>query len=181
MKATPLAIPEVILLEPDVYGDERGFFSETYNKRRFAEVTGVDTDFVQDNYSRSSKGVLRGIHYQIQQAQGKLVSVVSGSVYDVAVDLRNDSPTFGNWVGEELSAENRRQLWVPPGLGHAFLVVSDVADFCYKVTEYYAPEHDRCIRWDDTEIGVRWPLDGEPVLSPKDAAGLSLSEAEVYL
>jgi dTDP-4-dehydrorhamnose 3,5-epimerase len=180
MKATPLAIPEVILLEPAVYGDDRGFFSETYNKQRFSECTGVDVEFVQDNYSRSSKGVLRGIHYQIQQSQGKLVSVVSGSVYDVAVDLRRDSPTFGDWVGEELSADNRRQLWVPPGFGHAFLVLSDSADFCYKVTEYYAPEHDRCICWNDPEIGVSWPLAGEPVLSPKDVAGLSLSEAEVY-
>lgn len=180
MKVTRLSIPDVMLLEPQVFGDERGFFCETYNRRRFADTAGVDVDFVQDNYSRSRRGVLRGIHYQLHQPQGKLVSVVRGEVYDVAVDLRRSSPSFGHWVGAWLSDENRHQLWVPAGFGHAFLVTSDSADFCYKVTDYYAPEHDRCIRWDDPDIAVDWPLDGEPQLSEKDQRGKSLRDAEVY-
>ena len=178
MKVTATAIPEVLLLEPKVFGDARGFFLESFNQRVFREATGIDADFVQDNHSRSAQGVLRGLHYQIRQAQGKLVRVVRGAVFDVAVDVRRSSPTFGQWVGEVLSEENNRQLWIPPGFAHGFLVLSDSADFLYKATDYYAPEHERCIAWNDPAIGIEWPLGGEPVLSAKDRAGVALSEAE---
>lgn len=181
MKALGTAIPEVLLLEPRVFGDARGFFMESYNRRTFAELTGVNADFVQDNHSRSAKGVLRGLHYQIRQPQGKLVRVVSGAVFDVAVDLRRSSPTFGRWVGEVLSAENRRQLWVPAGFAHGFLVLSETAEFLYKTTDYYAPEHERCIAWNDPELNVVWPLEGAvPSLSAKDAQGLSFRDAEFF-
>ncbi|MCC2632540.1 MAG: rfbC [Ramlibacter sp.] len=184
MKATRLAIPEVVLLEPKVFGDARGFFLESFNQRAFREATGVDVQFVQDNHSRSARGVLRGLHYQIRQPQGKLVRVVRGSVFDVAVDVRRSSPTFGRWVGAELSEQNQHQLWVPAGFAHGFVVLSESADFLYKTTEYYAPEHERCIAWNDPAIGIDWPLAAHgiqaPVLSSKDTAGASLREAEVF-
>lgn len=180
MKAIATAIPAVLILEPKVHGDERGFFYESYNQRAFEAAIGFSPAFVQDNHSRSTKGVLRGLHYQIRQPQGKLVRVVRGSAFDVAVDIRKSSPTFGRWVGVELSEANRRQLWVPPGFAHGFVVTSESADFLYKATDYYAPEHERCIAWNDPEIGIEWPLDGPPSLSGKDAAGLRLSEAEVF-
>ncbi|WP_440107004.1 dTDP-4-dehydrorhamnose 3,5-epimerase [Acidovorax sp. BL-A-41-H1] len=181
MQVTPLAIPDVMLIEPKVFGDARGFFFESFNQRAFNEATGTNHQFVQDNHSRSAKGVLRGLHYQIQQPQGKLVRVVSGSVFDVAVDLRRSSPTFGRWVGEVLSAENQRQLWVPPGFGHGFLVLSDEAEFLYKTTDYYAPAHERCLAWNDPEIGIQWPVAGiVPALSAKDAAGLNIGQAELF-
>ncbi|MFU2487429.1 dTDP-4-dehydrorhamnose 3,5-epimerase [Thauera sp. WH-1] len=180
MKVTPTGLPEVLLLEPRVFGDARGFFLESYNARTFRELSGLDVQFVQDNHSRSAGGVLRGLHYQLHQAQGKLVRVVRGSVFDVAVDLRRSSPRFGKWVGVELSEDNHRQLWVPPGFGHGFLVLSETADFLYKTTDYYAPEHERCIAWDDPDIGIDWPLQSPPVLSAKDAQGGRLAEAEVY-
>ena len=184
MNATRLAIPEVVLLEPKVFGDARGFFMESFNARAFTQATGLDVPFVQDNHSRSVKGVLRGLHYQIRQPQGKLVRVVRGTVFDVAVDLRRSSPTFGRWVGEVLSEENRRQLWVPAGFGHGFVVLSDSADFLYKTTEYYAPEHERSIAWNDPGIGIQWPLQAHgiaaPVLSAKDAAAPGLAQAEVF-
>ncbi|WP_437559607.1 dTDP-4-dehydrorhamnose 3,5-epimerase [Acidithiobacillus sulfuriphilus] len=179
MNFTPLAIPEVILMEPRVFGDARGFFLESWNRRSFAEH-GLDLDFVQDNHSRSRRGVLRGLHYQIRQPQGKLVRVVSGEVFDVAVDLRRSSPTFGQWVGVTLSAENHRLLWVPPGFAHGFYVVSEVADFLYKATDFYATAHERTIIWNDPDIAIRWPLQGEPLLAPKDAAGSPLVEAPCY-
>jgi len=174
------AIPDVLIIEPTVFGDERGFFYESFNARSFAEHTGVKADFVQDNHSKSAKGVLRGLHYQIQQPQGKLVRVVAGEVYDVAVDVRKQSPTFGLWVGVTLSAENKRQLWIPAGFAHGFLVTSDAAEFLYKTTDYYAPEFERSILWNDPAIGIEWPLDGEPVLSNKDKIGKLLGEAEVF-
>lgn len=180
MQAIPTAIPDVMLIEPRVFGDARGFFFESYNEHTFAEATGLRLNFVQDNHSRSTKGVLRGLHYQIRQPQGKLVRVVRGSVFDVAVDVRKSSPTFGQWVGVELSESNHRQLWVPAGFAHGFLVTSDSADFLYKTTDYYAPEHERCIAWNDPGVGVVWPLEGAPQLSAKDLAGLSLAEAEVF-
>ena len=180
MKVTPTAIPDVLILEPDVFGDARGFFMESFNARKFAEATGIDTPFVQDNHSRSARGVLRGLHYQIRQPQGKLVRVVRGEVFDVAVDLRRASPTFGAWSGVVLSEENNRQLWVPPGFGHGFLVTSESADFLYKTTDYYAPEHERSVMWNDPAIGIEWPLDGAPLLSAKDKAGVLLAEAEVF-
>ncbi|ERI51899.1 dTDP-4-dehydrorhamnose 3,5-epimerase [Pseudomonas sp. EGD-AK9] len=174
-------LPEVLILEPQVFGDERGFFYESFNARRFAEATGVSRDFVQDNHSRSARGVLRGLHYQLQQAQGKLVRVSAGEVYDVAVDLRRSSPTFGQWVGVHLSAENKRQLWVPEGFAHGFLVLSEYAEFLYKTTDYYAPAHERCIRWDDASLAIDWPLDDlTPQLSAKDQQGLSLQDAETF-
>ncbi|MHB8247706.1 MAG: dTDP-4-dehydrorhamnose 3,5-epimerase [Acidithiobacillus sp.] len=179
MNFTPLAIPEVILIEPRVFGDARGFFLESWNRRSFAEY-GLNPDFVQDNHSRSGHGVLRGLHYQIQQPQGKLVRVVSGEVFDVAVDLRRSSPTFGQWVGATLSAENHRLLWVPPGFAHGFCVLSEHADFLYKATDYYAAAHERTVIWNDPDIAIRWPLRGEPLLAPKDAAGSPLVEAECY-
>lgn len=180
MNAIHTDIPEVLILEPRVFGDERGFFLESFNQKVFEAVTGVHRTFVQDNHSRSVKGVLRGIHYQIRQPQGKLVRVVAGEVFDVAVDLRKSSPTFGRWVGVVLSAENKRQFWVPEGFGHAFVVLSDSADFLYKATDYYAPEHERCIRWDDPALAINWPLEGKPVVSAKDAQGLTLDAAEVF-
>jgi len=180
MNVIQTEIPEVLILEPKVFGDERGFFYESFNARRFAEATGCDVDFVQDNHSRSVKGVLRGLHYQIQQPQGKLVRVAVGEVWDVAVDIRKGSPTFGKWVGVSLSAANHRQLWVPAGFAHGFVVVSDVAEFLYKTTDYYAPEHERCIRWDDPTLAIPWPLEGDPSLSGKDKQGLDLAQAELF-
>ncbi len=180
MLAIPTAIPDVLIIEPKVFGDARGFFFESYNERAFVQATGLELNFVQDNHSRSAGGVLRGLHYQLKQAQGKLVRVVRGSVYDVAVDVRQSSPTFGRWVGVELSDSNHRQLWVPPGFAHGFLVTSESADFLYKTTDYYAPEHERCIAWNDQAIGIQWPLAGAPVLSAKDQQGLLLARAEVF-
>lgn len=181
MKVIATALPEVLILEPQVFGDERGFFYESFNARRFAEATGVSREFVQDNHSRSARGVLRGLHYQLQQAQGKLVRVSAGEVYDVAVDVRRSSPNFGKWVGVHLSAENKRQLWVPEGFAHGFLVLSEYAEFLYKTTDYYAPAHERCIRWDDAHLAIDWPLDGlTPQLSAKDQQGLSLQDAETF-
>lgn len=178
MQFTPTHIPDVILITPQVFGDDRGFFMETWQRTKFAEA-GIDYDFVQDNHSRSVKGTLRGLHYQIKQPQGKLIRVTSGEVFDVAVDIRPESPTFGQWVGEYLSADNKRMLWVPPGLAHAFYVTSDTADFQYKCTDYYAPEHERCIRWDDPSINIDWPLDADqqPLVSEKDQQGFSLEQA----
>lgn len=181
MKVIATALPEVLILEPQVFGDERGFFYESFNARRFAEATGVNREFVQDNHSRSACGVLRGLHYQLQQAQGKLVRVSAGEVYDVAVDVRRSSPNFGKWVGVHLSAKNKRQLWVPEGFAHGFLVLSEYAEFLYKTTDYYAPAHERCIRWDDPQLAIDWPLDGlTPQLSVKDQQGLSLTDAETF-
>ena len=181
MKATPTAIADVLRIEPTVFGDDRGFFFESFNQRIFREVTGLDVDFVQDNHSKSARGVLRGLHYQIQQAQGKLVRVVAGEVFDVAVDLRRNSPTFGRWVGEILSADNKRQLWIPPGMAHGFLVLSQTAEFLYKTTDYWAPEFERCIAWDDPTLGINWPpLDAPPLLSGKDAKGVAIIEAELF-
>ena len=173
-------IPDVMILEPKVFGDERGFFMESFNAAAFAEATGVTTPFVQDNHSRSAKGVLRGLHYQLQQAQGKLLRVVRGTIFDVAVDIRKSSPTFGKWVGAELTADNNRQFWVPPGFAHGFVVLSDSADVLYKTTDYYAPASERCISWDDPEVGITWPEGIEPILSAKDKAGKRLQDAEVF-
>lgn len=180
MRIVPTAIPEVLILEPQVFGDARGFFMESYNERAFGQATALQPRFVQDNHSRSARGVLRGLHYQIRSPQGKLTRVVRGSVFDVAVDLRRSSPTFGRWVGVELSESNHRQLWVPPGFAHGFMVTSESADFLYKTTDYYAPEHERCIAWNDPAIGIEWPLAAPPVLSGKDQQGQSLAQAEVY-
>ncbi|MDM7943729.1 MAG: dTDP-4-dehydrorhamnose 3,5-epimerase [Hydrogenophaga sp.] len=180
MKVTPTAIPDVLIIEPKVFGDERGFFFESFNQKAFNDATGLDVNFVQDNHSRSAKGVLRGLHYQVQQPQGKLVRVARGAVFDVAVDIRKGSPTFGQWVGVELSEDNHRQLWVPPGLAHGFLVVSESADFLYKTTDYYAPQHERCIVWNDPGIGIEWPLKGAPALSNKDRLGLALDAAQLF-
>lgn len=179
MKAIETPLPGVLLLEPKTFGDARGFFLESWNRRTFADL-GLDKDFVQDNHSRSARGVLRGVHYQLNDPQGKLVRVVSGAVFDVAVDLRRSSPRFGQWVGYELSADNRRMMWVPPGFGHGFMVLSDSADFLYKTTAYYAPQWDRGIRWDDPQIAVQWPLEVAPTLSDKDQALPFLKDAEVY-
>lgn len=180
MKVTATAIPEVLRIEPKVFGDSRGFFFESFNQRQWLESTGLDRTFVQDNHSRSGKGVLRGLHYQIRQPQGKLVRVISGEVYDVAVDLRRGSPTFGKWVGEILSAENKYQLWVPEGFGHGFVVLSEAAEFLYRTTDYYAPEYERCILWNDPDLAIDWPLSETPVLSAKDAVGSLFRSAEVY-
>ena len=181
MKVTPTAIPEVLVFEPKVFGDDRGFFFESFNQRVFNEATGLDVQFVQDNHSRSAKGVLRGLHYQIQQPQGKLVRVTRGSVFDVAVDIRKSSPSFGKWVGVELSAENHRQLWVPEGFAHGFVVTSDSADFLYKTTDFYAPQLERSILWDDPRLGIQWPdVGANPVLSAKDQAAAAFDAAEVY-
>lgn len=177
LKVTPSAIADVLLIEPAVFGDARGFFLESYNRQALRQQTGLDVDFVQDNHSRSSRGVLRGLHYQQEQAQGKLIRVAQGAVFDVAVDLRRSSPDFGRWVGFELSETNHRQVWIPPGFAHGFLVLSDSADFLYKATDYYAPQHERCIAWNDATIGIDWPLTGPPKVSAKDAAGLSLLQA----
>lgn len=181
MRFTPTSIPDVILIEPRVFGDARGFFMETYQAQSFA-AAGINANFVQDNQSGSRQGTLRGLHYQVQQAQGKLVRVLVGEIYDVAVDLRRNSPTFGKWVGISLSAENKHQLWVPPGFGHGFYVSSEWAEIHYKTTDYYAPQWERTILWDDPALGITWPLiAGQPtLLSPKDAQGLRLSEAELY-
>lgn len=187
MKVIPTALPEVLVLEPTVYGDARGFFTESFNQKVFLEATGVTLNFVQDNHSRSSQGVLRGLHYQLVCPQGKLVRVAQGAVFDVAVDVRKSSPNFGKWVGVELTEDNHRQLWVPPGFAHGFLVLSERADFLYKTTDYYAPQHDRGIRWDDPEIGIAWPIDGlnaggapTPSLSAKDQQAPLLASAETY-
>ena len=181
MKATRLAISEVVLIEPKVFGDARGFFFESFNQKAFNEATGTNHQFVQDNHSRSAKGVLRGLHYQIQQPQGKLVRVVRGAVIDVAVDIRKSSPTFGQWVAEELSEDNHRQLWVPPGFAHGFVVLSEMAEFLYKTTDYYAPAFERCIAWDDPTLAIDWKLSGrQPLLSAKDAQGLPLATAELF-
>lgn len=180
MQRIATTIPEVCILEPKVFGDERGFFMESWNRRVFAQL-GIDFDFMQDNHSRSQKGVLRGLHYQIRQPQGKLVRVISGEVFDVAVDMRKSSPTFGHWTSVVLSAENKRLFWIPPGFAHGFLTLSDSADFLYKATDYYAPEHERSLRWDDPAIGIDWPLaDACPLLAAKDAAGTLLKDAETY-
>ncbi len=179
MNVIETALPGVLLLEPRVFGDARGFFMESWNKKTLAGL-GLDVDFVQDNHSRSAKGVLRGIHYQLNEPQGKLVRVASGAVFDVAVDLRKSSPNFGKWVGHEISAMNKRMLWIPPGFGHGFLVLSETADFLYKATAYYAPQWDRGVRWNDPDMGIEWPLDGEPQLSAKDAVAPLLKDAEVY-
>ena len=180
MKATPLAIPDVILLEPKVFGDERGFFFESFNQAKFEAAIGRHVTFVQDNHSRSVKNVLRGLHYQTRQPQGKLVRVVRGEVFDVAVDIRKSSLTFGQWVGETLSADNTRQMWVPEGFAHGFVVLSETAEFLYKTTDYYAPEHERCIAWNDPSIAIHWPLGGVPALSAKDQQGKALAEAEHF-
>jgi len=180
VKAIPTAIAEVLVIEPAVFGDARGAFFESWNRRAFSKLAGRDVDFVQDNHSVSARGVLRGLHYQLRQPQGKLVRVVAGEVFDVVVDLRRSSPTFGRWVGETLSAQNRRMMWVPEGGAHGFLVLSDLAEFLYKTTDYYAPEHERTLLWNDPAIGVTWPLDGAPVLKPKDAAGTPLAQAETF-
>lgn len=181
MKATPLAIPEVIRIEPKVFGDERGFFFESFNQAQFEQAIGKPLQFVQDNHSRSAKNVLRGLHYQIRQPQGKLVHVVQGEVFDVTVDLRKNSKTFGQWVGEILSAENKRQLWIPEGFAHGFVVLSDTAEFLYKTTDYYAPAHERCILWNDATLAIQWPAGILPILSAKDAQGEPFIEAEVFV
>lgn len=180
MKVTPLAIPDVVLIEPKVFGDERGFFYESFNQARFEEAIGKPVQFVQDNHSRSARNVLRGLHYQIQQPQGKLVRVVQGEVFDVAVDLRKSSKTFGQWVGEILSAENKRQLWIPEGFAHGFVVLSESAEFLYKTTDYYAPAHERSILWNDAMLQIDWPAGIQPILSTKDAQGRAFVEAEVF-
>lgn len=180
MKVIETKIPDVLIFEPRVFGDDRGFFYESFNAREFEKATGISPHFVQDNHSKSKKNVLRGLHYQTQQAQGKLVRVTQGEVFDVAVDLRRSSPTFGEWVGEVLSADNKRSLWLPAGFAHGFLVLSDTAEFLYKTTDFYAPDAEWIIKWDDPTIGVVWPLDGQPELSAKDAAGKSLTEVETY-
>jgi dTDP-4-dehydrorhamnose 3,5-epimerase len=179
MKITPTAIPEVMLIESRVFGDERGFFFESFNLRVFKEATGLEPSFVQDNHSKSARNVLRGLHYQVERPQGKLVRVVSGEVFDVAVDIRTGSPTYARWVGTALSAENKRELWIPPGFAHGFLVLSESAEFLYKTTDYWYPEHERCIRWDDPDLAIGWPLRGMPIISAKDVAGCSLAESEL--
>ena len=180
MNVIPLALPGVLLVEPQVFGDDRGFFLESFNVRRFAAEAGITATFVQDNHSRSGQGVLRGLHYQVRQPQGKLVWVVSGEIYDVVVDLRRASPTFGRWEGVRLDAQRHRQLWVPPGLAHGFLVLSEQADVLYKTTDYWSPADERCLRWDDPELGIDWPWQGEPVLSAKDQAGQAFRAAETF-
>lgn len=180
MKAIATALADVIVLEPKVFGDARGFFYESFNARRFTELTGVRAEFVQDNHSKSARNVLRGLHYQIRQPQGKLVRVTAGAVFDVAVDLRRASPTFGQWVGVELSSENQRQMWIPPGFAHGFVVTSESAEFLYKTTDYWAPEHERALRWNDPALGIVWPVDIEPVLSGKDQQAALLADAEVF-
>lgn len=180
MQVQTTHIPDVLIFEPKVFGDDRGFFYESFNERRFAELTGIEASFVQDNHSKSARNVLRGLHYQIQQPQGKLVRVVAGEVFDVAVDIRKNSATFGHWVGVILSAENKRQLWVPPGFAHGFVVTSESAEFLYKTTDYWAPEHERSILWNDPAIGIEWPLQEAPMLSGKDQVGKLLADAEVF-
>ncbi len=180
MNVIPTDLHDVLVIEPKVFGDARGFFFESFNQKAFNELTGLSVNFVQDNHSRSAKGVLRGLHYQIRQPQGKLVRVVRGVVFDVAVDIRKSSPTFGKWVGVELTEDNHRQLWVPPGFAHGFLVLSDSADFLYKTTDYYAPQYERCIAWNDPAIHIQWPANFPPQLSAKDSAGLSIAQAELF-
>lgn len=180
MQITQTALGGVLLIDPKVFGDARGFFFESFNAKHFSELTGFIPPFVQDNHSRSARGVLRGLHYQILQPQGKLVRVSAGEVFDVAVDIRRSSPTFGKWAGVVLSAENKRQLWIPPGFAHGFVVLSETADFLYKTTDYWAPEHERCIRWDDPAIGIEWPIDFTPALSAKDTQGAAFSSAETF-
>ena len=180
MKVVPTEIPGVLLLEPRVFGDDRGFFYESYNERAFARMTGLDVRFVQDNHSRSARHVLRGLHYQVRQPQGKLVRVTAGEIYDVAVDIRRSSPTLGKWTAVVLSAANRKMYWVPAGFAHGFLVTSDHAEVQYKTTDYYAPEHERCIAWNDRDLAIDWPLQGEPVLSRKDQSGLPFKQAELF-
>lgn len=180
LKAIPTVIPEVLILEPKVFGDDRGFFFESFNAQTFEAVTGLKRTFVQDNHSRSVRSVLRGLHYQIQRPQGKLVRVVSGTVFDVAVDMRRSSPSFGRWVGVQLSAQNKRQLWVPEGFAHGFVVTSESAEFLYKTTDYWFPEHERSLLWNDPEVGIAWPLDGAPILAAKDAAAVMLAVADCF-
>jgi dTDP-4-dehydrorhamnose 3,5-epimerase len=180
MRAIETSLPGVLIMEPKVFSDARGFFFESFSARRFAEIAGPDVTFVQDNHSRSAKGVLRGLHYQVRQPQGKLVRVIAGEVFDVAVDLRPASPTYGHWTGNVLSGENRRHLWVPAGFAHGFLVLSDSAEFLYKTTDYWAPQYERCIRWDDPQLNIRWPLDAPPIVSDKDAQGMAFSAAEEF-
>lgn len=181
MKVFVTSIPDVLIFEPQVFGDDRGFFMESFNARKFSELAGIEQNFVQDNHSRSKKGVLRGLHYQMENAQGKLVRVTSGEIFDVAVDIRRQSSTFGKWVGVKLSADNKRMLWVPKGFAHGFLTLSEVADCLYKVTNYYEPDHERSILWNDPEIGIEWPIDIMPVLSIKDREGVILKNAETFL
>ena len=180
MKVAPTKIPDVLVIEPKVFGDDRGFFYESFNKKRFEEAAGITAEFVQDNHSKSSKGVLRGLHYQLKQAQGKLVRVISGEVLDVAVDIRKSSGTFGQWVSVVLSADNKQQLWIPPGFAHGFIVLSDSAEFLYKTTDYYAPDHERCIRWNDPELSIDWRYDEEPLVSVKDAKGVLFEQADFF-
>jgi dTDP-4-dehydrorhamnose 3,5-epimerase len=180
MQVVKTAIPDVLILEPKVFGDDRGFFFESFNQLAFQKLTGIKANFVQDNHSKSAANVLRGLHYQIEQAQGKLVRVTAGQVFDVAVDIRRQSVTFGKWVGVLLSAENKRQMWIPPGFAHGFLVMRDDTEYLYNVTDYYAPQHERCIRWDDPTIAIDWPIARAPILSDKDQQGLALSQAEVF-
>ncbi len=180
MKILPTEIPDVLIIEPQVFGDDRGFFFESFNKKKFEETSGLNVDFVQDNHSRSVKGVLRGLHYQIKQSQGKLVRVSSGEVFDVAVDLRKSSSTFGRWTGVNLSAENKRQLWVPQGFAHGFIVLSDATEFLYKTTDYYAPEHERCIRWDDEDLAIDWQYKEKPLVSDKDVQGTTFKQADFF-
>ena len=180
MQALPMRISEILILEPRVFGDDRGFFMESYNQHAFNEATGWASTFVQDNHSGSARNVLRGLHYQIRQPQGKLVRVISGEIFDVAVDIRKSSPTFGQWVGAHLSHENKKQMWIPPGFAHGFLVLTDFAEVLYKTTDFYAPEHECCIRWDDPDIGIEWPLNGSPILSNKDQQGASLRQARLF-
>ncbi len=180
MKVTPSVLPEVLVIEPRVFGDARGFFLESYNQRIFREATGIDANFVQDNHSRSARNVLRGLHYQVRQPQGKLVRAVAGEVFDIAVDLRKSSPRFGRWAGIHLSAENKCILWIPAGFAHGFLALSEGAEVLYKATDYYAPEHERSVLWNDPDIGIEWPLAGEPVISEKDKCGVALKLAQAY-
>ncbi|WP_122565209.1 dTDP-4-dehydrorhamnose 3,5-epimerase [Pseudomonas viridiflava] len=180
MNVIAARLPDVLIIEPKVFGDDRGFFYESFNARAFAEATGCTLQFVQDNHSRSTRGVLRGLHYQIEQAQGKLVRVTAGEVLDIVVDIRRSSPTFGQWAGVRLSAQNHRQLWVPPGFAHGFVVLSESADFLYKTTDYYAPSAERCIRWDDPQLAIDWELEGAPILSAKDQNGKALHEADLF-
>lgn len=180
MSFTKLEIPDVVVFEPKVFGDDRGFFFESFNQRNFEEAVGVSVDFVQDNHSMSARNVLRGLHYQIEQPQGKLVRVVQGEVFDVAVDIRKSSPTYKKWVGVHLSAENKKQLWIPAGFAHGFIVLSDKAEFLYKTTNYYAPEHERCILWNDPELAIQWPAESTPILSGKDAKGATMEQADVF-
>ncbi len=181
MDVIATTIPDVLIIQPKVFGDERGFFLESFNEKTFKEKAGITAKFVQDNHSRSAKNVLRGLHYQIKQTQGKLVRVVSGEVYDVALDIRKSSPTFGQWTGCLLSEANHRQFWVPPGFAHGFVVLSEIADFLYKTTDYYAPEYERSILWNDPQLNIDWKITGKPVLSAKDQAGVPLEEAEVFV